>query len=53
MGGGDRDPDTVAAYYMFVNHGWPPSKYAALPYRERVLLWEFIQREIASRPKSR
>lgn len=47
MNGGD--PETVSAYYCFVNLGWPPSKYASLPYRERVLVSEFIRREIESR----
>ena len=31
MDGGD--PETLAAYYCFVNMGWPPSKYESLPYR--------------------
>lgn len=41
----------MIAYYCFVNLGWPPSKYAALPYRERVLVAQFAKREIDSRPK--
>ena len=41
----------MAAYYCFVNLGWPPSKYADLPYRERVLITEFIRKEIKSRPQ--
>lgn len=40
------------AYYCFVNLGWPPSKYAALPYRERVLVAEMVKKELASRPKT-
>lgn len=39
----------MAAYYCFVNLGWPPSKYEQLPFRERVLIVEFIKREIESR----
>ena len=31
------------AYYCFVNLGWPPSKYADLPYRERVLIAEVLE----------
>lgn len=41
----------MIAYYCFVNLGWPPSKYAKLPYRERVLVAQFVKREIDSRPK--
>ena len=37
------------AYYCFVNLGWPPSKYAQLPYRERLLISAFIQKEISAR----
>lgn len=39
------------AYYCFVNLGWPPSKYAELPYRERVLISQFVAKEIKSREK--
>lgn len=49
MDGGD--PDTYAAYYCFVNFGWSPSQYAALSHRERLLVLQFIQKEIASRDK--
>ena len=41
----------MVAYYCFVNLGWPPSKYAALPYRERILVALFAEREIKSREK--
>ena len=41
----------MVAYYCFVNLGWPPSKYAALSYRERVLIALFAEREIKSREK--
>lgn len=37
------------AYYLLVNHGWEPSKYANLPYRERTLLALFAEKEIHSR----
>ena len=43
----------MAAYYCFVNLGWPPSKYEALPYNERVLIVQFIRKEINSRPKAK
>lgn len=42
----------MVAYYCFVNLGWPPSKYAALPYRERLLVAEFVDREIKARKKA-
>ena len=51
MGGVSPDGETLAAYYCFVNLGWPPSKYEALPYRERVLIAQFIHKEIQSRKK--
>ena len=51
MDGGD--PDTAMAYYMFVNHGWAPSKYIELPQRERALLVLFALREIKDREKVR
>lgn len=41
------------AYYMFVNHGWPPSKYDALSEREKVLVSIFARKEIESREKQR
>lgn len=52
MEGDSPDPETQAAYYCFVNLGWPPSKYEALPYRERFLISRFIQREIRAREKA-
>ena len=42
----------MVAYYCFVNLGWPPSKYAALPYRARLLIAEFVDREITARKKA-
>lgn len=33
----------MAAYYCFTSFGWPPSKYAELPLRERLLIVEFIK----------
>lgn len=41
----------MAAYYCFVNLGWPPSQYEALPYRERVMVAQFIKKELKSREK--
>ena len=48
----EPDLDTVTAQYCFNNHGWAPSKFAALPFRERLLIAEFMLREIKSREKS-
>lgn len=45
------DPDTLIAYYCFVNLGWTPSTYANLPFRERALVAEFVVREMESRKK--
>lgn len=33
--------ETLAAYYCFVNLGWPPSQYDGLPTREKLLVTEF------------
>lgn len=41
MEGGTWETDTLAAYYCFVNLGWPPSQYDNLPYREKLLVTEF------------
>ena len=49
MDGGD--PDTLLAYYMFVNHGWRPQQVADLTDRERFLMTHFALKEIKSRPK--
>ena len=43
--------DTQVAQYCFVNHGWPPSKYAALPLRVRLLITEWALAEIKSRDR--
>ncbi|MCI8418909.1 MAG: hypothetical protein HFF79_00160 [Oscillospiraceae bacterium] len=42
----------MVAYYCFVNLGWPPSRYADLPYRERLLVAAMVRKEMASRPKA-
>lgn len=49
MGG---DPETAVAYYCLINWGWPPSKYAALPLRERLLVAEFVKQDVANREKA-
>lgn len=45
------DPDTLLAYYMFVNHGWTPGRVAELSPGEKVLATLFALKEIKSRPK--
>ena len=39
----------MAAYYCFVNLGWPPSKYDDLPYREKVLVTNFCMKSMRDR----
>jgi len=51
MDGGD--PDTLLAYYMFVNHGWRPQQVDDLPDREKLLMSQFALKEIHSRPKAK
>ena len=43
--------ETLAAYYLLTNHGWPLSKYDALPYREKRLTNEMILYELNQRKK--
>ena len=40
----------MVAYYCFVNLGWPPSRYADVPYRERLPVAAVVRQEMASRP---
>lgn len=49
MRGGTSDSEAEIAYYCFVNLGWPPSKYASLPFRERALIGEMVAREVRAR----
>lgn len=51
MDGGD--PDTLLAYYMFVNHGWRPQQVDNLTDREKFLMTQFALKEIHSRPKEK
>lgn len=39
----------MAAYYCFVDFGWPPSKYEQLPLRERVLISVFLKKHMKER----
>ena len=45
------DEDTMTAYYCFVNFGWPPQQYEALPLRERVLVKLFVVEDLKHRKK--
>lgn len=47
----EADPEFLSAYYCFVNFGWPPSEYLKLSYRERILIFEFIMRDLKTRDK--
>lgn len=39
------------AMYCFYNHGWAPSYYLSLPFRERILIACMAEYEIENRPK--
>ena len=43
------DPDAWLAYYCFINRNWAPHQYEELPYREKILVAEFVHREVKSR----
>lgn len=43
----------LAAYYCFINLGWPPSQFENLPYYERKLVTMFVFRELISRDKAK
>ena len=43
----------MLAYYMFVNHGWRPSQEAGLPTREKILLAQFIRKEMRARQRAK
>lgn len=45
------DPDTWLAYYCFTNRNWTPSQYDDLTYREKILVAEFVKREVKAREK--
>lgn len=47
------DPDTLLAYYMFVNHGWAPGRVTELSPGEKALAVLFALKEIKSRPKGK
>ena len=43
--------ETLAAYYCFVNLGWPPSQYDALPTREKLLVTQFALKSMEDQRK--
>lgn len=53
MAGPAWEADTLAAYYCFVNLGWPPSRYDGLPYREKLLVTEFVLKSIRDHDEAR
>ena len=36
------DPDTLLAYYMFVNHGWAPGRVAELSPGEKAVSYTHL-----------
>ena len=46
MEGDQWEVETLAAYYCFVNLGWSPSQYDDLPFREKLLVTEFVLHSI-------
>lgn len=44
--------ETLAAYYCFINLGWPPSQYDDLPNEEKYLVTLFVLRELISRKRA-
>ncbi len=47
----ETDPEFISAYYCFINFGWSPSQYLELSYRERVLIFLFIMKDLKTRDK--
>ena len=41
--------ECALAYYMFVNHGTPPSVIADMGEREKILCWEMAKKEMKAR----
>ena len=39
----------LAAYYCFVNLGWPPSRYDGLQGREKLLVTAFVLKDLKDR----
>lgn len=45
----ESDPDTLLAYYCWVNRGWTPSQFDAMSRREKVLVALFARKESKAR----
>lgn len=45
----EDDPDTLLCYYLWANRGWTPSQYVDMPYREQLLVAEFVMKEVQAR----
>ena len=45
----ENDPDTILAYYCWVNWNWTPGQYEALSRREKFLVAEFAKKESSAR----
>ena len=41
----EADDETVLAYYLYVQHGWPPGKFLSLSDKERLIVAQFAARE--------
>ena len=50
MDGAGWDTEMLVSYYCFVNLGWAPSRYDALPSREKQLVTEHERPEGSPRP---
>lgn len=47
----ENDPDTILAYYCWVNRNWTPGQYDALSRREKLLIAEFAKKESSARER--
>ena len=45
----ESDPDTMLAYYCWVNRDWTPSMFLDLPRREKLLVALFAKKEAEAR----
>ena len=53
MDGAGWDTEMLVAYYCFVNLGWAPSRYDALPSREKRLVTEFALKSMRDQGRPR
>ena len=52
MDGAGWDTEMLVAYYCFVNLGWAPSRYDALPSREKRLVTEFALKSMRAQKEA-